>query len=121
MNSASTAWAAKVLTIFPEMFPGPLDHSLVGQALEADRWSLEAVNIRDFATDRHKSVDDTPFGGGAGMVMRPNVIAAALDDVAARVPRSSKALSHAEGAFSHAGPHGTSCERPWSCGLMRKV
>lgn len=80
----SSPWAAKVLTIFPEMLPGPLGHSLVGQALDADIWSLEAVNIRDFATDRHKSVDDMPFGGGAGMVMRPNVVAAALDDVAER-------------------------------------
>ncbi len=77
MNAAP--WQAKVLTIFPDMFPGPLGHSLVGQALEDGRWSLDAVNIRDFATDRHKSVDDVPFGGGAGMVMRPNVVASALD------------------------------------------
>ena len=82
MNSPSSSpspWTAKVLTIFPEMLPGPLGHSLVGQALDARRWSLEAINIRDFATDRHKSVDDVPFGGGAGMVMRPNVVASALD------------------------------------------
>ena len=75
----ASPWAAKVLTVFPEMLPGPLGHSLVGQALQAGRWSLDAVNIRDFATDRHKSVDDAPFGGGAGMVMRPNVVASALD------------------------------------------
>ena len=82
MTGASTdasPWMAKVLTIFPEMFPGPLDVSLVGQALRDRRWSLESVNIRDFATDRHKSVDDMPFGGGAGMVMRPNIVASALD------------------------------------------
>lgn len=79
-------WAAKVLTILPEMLPGPLGHSLIGQALDRGRWSLEAVNIRDFATDRHKSVDDMPFGGGAGMVMRPNVVAAAIDHVAAKAP-----------------------------------
>lgn len=84
--AAASPWTAKVLTIFPEMLPGPLGHSLVGQALEDQRWSLEAVNIRDFATDRHKSVDDLPFGGGAGMVMRPNVVAAALDDLESRAP-----------------------------------
>jgi tRNA (guanine37-N1)-methyltransferase len=77
-----TPWRASVLTLFPEMFPGPLGHSLAGRALAAGRWSLDAVNIRDFATDRHRSVDDTPFGGGAGMVLRPDVLDAALDAVA---------------------------------------
>lgn len=81
-----SSWRARVLTIFPEMFPGPLGHSLVGQALDDGRWSLESVNIRDFATDRHRSVDDVPFGGGAGMVMRPDVVGAALDHVAAEAP-----------------------------------
>jgi tRNA (guanine37-N1)-methyltransferase len=76
------AWRASVLTLFPEMFPGPLGHSLAGRALASGRWSLDAVNIRDFATDRHRSVDDTPFGGGAGMVLRPDVLDAALDAVA---------------------------------------
>lgn len=75
------SFRASVLTIFPEMFPGPLGHSLAGRALAEGRWSLEAVNLRDFALDRHGSVDDTPFGGGAGMVMRPDVIARALDAV----------------------------------------
>jgi tRNA (guanine37-N1)-methyltransferase len=75
----SAPWQATVLTIFPEMLPGPLGHSLAGKALADGIWSLETVNPRDFATDRHKSVDDIPFGGGAGMVMRPEVIAAALD------------------------------------------
>ena len=84
--SATSPWSARILTIFPEMLPGPLGHSLVGQALEAGLWALDAVNIRDFATDRHKSVDDVPFGGGAGMVMRPNVVAAALDAAAASAP-----------------------------------
>ncbi len=77
-----TGWRATVLSLFPEMFPGPLGHSLAGRALEAGRWSLRASNIRDFATDRHRSVDDTPFGGGAGMVLRPDVVDAALADVA---------------------------------------
>jgi tRNA (guanine37-N1)-methyltransferase len=70
---------ATVLTLYPEMFPGALGHSLAGRALGEDRWSLETVQIRDFAHDKHRSVDDTPAGGGAGMVMRADVIAAAVD------------------------------------------
>lgn len=73
------SFAATVLTLFPEMFPGPLGHSLAGRAHDDGLWSLETVAIRDFASDRHKTVDDTPFGGGAGMVMRADVIAAAID------------------------------------------
>lgn len=72
------AWTVKVLTLFPEMFPGPLGHSLAGKALENGVWALETVDIRSFARDKHRSVDDTPFGGGAGMVMRPDVLDAAL-------------------------------------------
>jgi tRNA (guanine37-N1)-methyltransferase len=75
-------WRASILTLFPDMFPGPLGHSLAGKALENNVWSLETIQIRDFATDRHRSVDDTPFGGGAGMVLRPDVVDAALDQVA---------------------------------------
>ncbi len=75
-------FAATVLTLYPEMFPGPLGASLAGRALSEGLWSLEARNIRDFATDKHRSVDDTPAGGGAGMVLRPDVLAAALDSVA---------------------------------------
>src|SRR3954469_20041942 len=71
-------WRASVLTLFPEMFPGPLAQSLAGRALAAGIWSLQAVNIRDFATDRHRTVDDTPFGGGAGMVLRPDIVDAAV-------------------------------------------
>lgn len=74
----SRPWRAAVLTIFPELFPGPLAASLTGKALESGIWSLDAVDLRGFATDRHKSVDDTPFGGGAGMVMRPDVVDAAV-------------------------------------------
>jgi tRNA (guanine37-N1)-methyltransferase len=77
----TTPWRASVLTIFPEMFPGPLGHSLLGKALEAGVWALEAADIRGFATDRHRSVDDVPFGGGAGMVMRADVIDAAVEAV----------------------------------------
>lgn len=80
----SAGFTATVLTLFPEMFPGPLGLSLAGKALEAGLWRLDAIDIRGFATDRHQSVDDTPFGGGAGMVMRPDVIDAALASVADR-------------------------------------
>lgn len=72
------AFRATVLTLFPEMFPGVLGHSLAGKALADGRWSLETVDIRGFARDKHRTVDDTPFGGGAGMVMRPDVIDGAL-------------------------------------------
>lgn len=71
-------WRATMLSIFPEMFPGPLGMSLAGRGLEEGIWALDAVDIRSFATDRHRSVDDTPFGGGAGMVMRPDVLDAAI-------------------------------------------
>ncbi|MEM9682626.1 MAG: tRNA (guanosine(37)-N1)-methyltransferase TrmD [Pseudomonadota bacterium] len=76
------SWDARVLTIFPEMFPGPLGESLAGKAMEDGVWSLGTVNIRDFATDRHGTVDEPPFGGGPGMVMRPDVVHAALESVA---------------------------------------
>lgn len=75
-------WRASVLTLFPEIFPGPLAYALAGRALSRGIWSLHPVNIRDFATDRHRSVDDAPFGGGPGMVMRPDVVDAALASVA---------------------------------------
>ncbi|MDE0058203.1 MAG: tRNA (guanosine(37)-N1)-methyltransferase TrmD [Defluviicoccus sp.] len=75
-------FAVRVLTIFPAMFPGPLGHSLAGRALAEGIWCLETVDIRDFARDKHRSVDDTPFGGGAGMVMRPDVVGDALAAVA---------------------------------------
>ena len=71
-------WSATVLSLFPEMFPGPLGHSLAGRALTEGVWALDSVDIRAFARDKHRSVDDTPFGGGAGMVMRPDVVDAAI-------------------------------------------
>ena len=74
-------WAAKVLTLFPDMFPGPLGHSLAGKALMDEVWSLNAIDIRRFARDKHQKVDDTPFGGGPGMVMRPDVVDRALGEV----------------------------------------
>ncbi|TPW30951.1 tRNA (guanosine(37)-N1)-methyltransferase TrmD [Martelella alba] len=72
---------ATILTLYPEMFPGHLGMSLAGRALERGQWSLDAVNIRDFATDRHRSVDDTPSGGGAGMVLRADILGSAIDAV----------------------------------------
>ncbi len=75
-------FAATILTLYPEMFPGPLGMSLAGRALREESWSLDTVQIRDFATDKHRSVDDTPAGGGAGMVLRADVLAAAVDSVA---------------------------------------
>jgi tRNA (guanine37-N1)-methyltransferase len=72
---------ATVLTLYPEMFPGHLGYSLAGKALERGQWSLDAMQIREFATDKHRSVDDTPAGGGAGMVLKPDVLAAAIDHV----------------------------------------
>jgi tRNA (guanine37-N1)-methyltransferase len=82
-------WRATVLTLFPEMFPGPLGVSLAGKALASGLWALEARDIRDSATDKHRSVDDTPAGGGPGMVLRADVLAAAIDaaEIAADRPR----------------------------------
>ncbi|MGC1281198.1 MAG: tRNA (guanosine(37)-N1)-methyltransferase TrmD [Xanthobacteraceae bacterium] len=75
-------WHASVLTIFPETFPGPLGASLAGKALTAGTWALDVVDIRDFASDKHRSVDDTPAGGGPGMVMKPDVLGRAIDATA---------------------------------------
>ena len=75
-------FAATVLTLYPEMFPGPLGVSLAGRALREGGWTCDPVQIRDFAADKHRSVDDTPAGGGAGMVLRADVLAAAVDSVA---------------------------------------
>lgn len=73
---------ASILTLYPDMFPGHLGSALAGRALERGDWSIEAVQIRDFAEDKHRSVDDTPSGGGAGMVLRPDVLARAIDSIA---------------------------------------
>ena len=89
-------FAATVLTLYPEMFPGPLGLSLAGRALAEGKWSIAPVHIRDFATDKHRTVDDTPAGGGAGMVLKVDVLAAAIDHaraLAAEQLRSSRAKS----------------------------
>ena len=87
-------WRATVLTLFPEMFPGPLGVSLAGKALASSLWALEARDIRDSATDRHRSVDDTPAGGGPGMVLRADVLADAIDaaDMAGDRPKNRPRL-----------------------------
>src|SRR5262245_41247401 len=84
--SLRPAWRATVVTLFPELFPGPLGASLAGDALKRGVWSLETVALRDFGVGRHRQVDDTPAGGGAGMVLRADVVAAALDAARAQAP-----------------------------------
>lgn len=83
-NDGRPPWRVTMLTLFPELFPGPLATSLTGQALAAGLWSLEAINIRDFGLGRHRTVDDAPAGGGAGMVLRADVVAAAVDHAVTR-------------------------------------
>ncbi|GIK97438.1 MAG: tRNA (guanine-N(1)-)-methyltransferase [Alphaproteobacteria bacterium] len=90
--SRAPVWRATVLTLFPEMFPGPLGVSLAGKALESGIWALETVDIRDFASDKHRSVDDTPFGGGPGMVMRPDVVDAAIAAATAGRPEAGPVI-----------------------------
>lgn len=84
MSAAATPWRATVLTVFPEMFPGPLGLSLAGRGLTRGLWAMDVLDIREFARDKHRSVDDEPFGGGPGMVMRADVVDAALASVAER-------------------------------------
>jgi tRNA (guanine37-N1)-methyltransferase len=81
-------WQLTVVTLFPEMFPGPLGVSLTGQALQAGLWSLDVVDLRAFGIGRHRAVDDAPAGGGAGMVLRPDVVSAALDEALAKSPNA---------------------------------
>jgi tRNA (guanine37-N1)-methyltransferase len=91
-------WRATVLTIFSDMFPGPLGTSLAGKALAAGTWSLETIDIRTYATDRHRSVDDTPAGGGPGMVMRADVLARAIDGTLPSGDARPRLLMSARGA-----------------------
>ncbi len=86
------SWKTVVLTLFPELFPGPLGASLIGKAHKEGLWSLETLDIRAFARDKHASVDDTPYGGGAGMVMRPDVLAAALKGAEAKAGPVSRKI-----------------------------
>ncbi|MEM7399623.1 MAG: tRNA (guanosine(37)-N1)-methyltransferase TrmD, partial [Pseudomonadota bacterium] len=85
-------WKATVLTLFPEMYPGPLGVSLAGKALAEETWQLETIDIRDFAHDKHRSVDDTPAGGGAGMIMRADIAAAAVDAARKNAPAGTATM-----------------------------
>ena len=100
---AVLTFAATILTLYPEMFPGPLGQSLAGKALERGDWSCETVNPRDFATDKHRTVDDTPAGGGAGMVLKADVLASALDSVLENQATRSL-LTEEEGVRGTASP-----------------
>jgi tRNA (guanine37-N1)-methyltransferase len=92
LEVGTMTWRALVLTTFPEMFPGPLGLSLAGKALAEGKWALSTIDIRDFATDKHRSVDDTPAGGGPGMVMRADIAAAAIDAARAQIPADAPAI-----------------------------
>lgn len=97
---------ASVLTLYPDMFPGPLGQALSGRALERGIWDLETVQIRDFATDKHRSVDDTPAGGGAGMVLRADILARALDEsLSASDPRPRFLMSPRGRPFTQSEVH----------------
>ena len=105
-------FAATILTLYPEMFPGPLGVSLAGRALEEQRWSLDTVQIRDFATDKHSKVDDTPAGGGAGMVLKANVLGAALDHAIICQPQAPDPRHDAARQTHHASAHQRDRQRP---------
>lgn len=87
------------LTLFPDMFPGCLGHSLAGQALAKGLWSLQTINIRDFATDKHRNVDEKPYGGGTGMVLRADILAPALDAAIAQLPHARRIYPSPRGAL----------------------
>ncbi len=101
-------WRATVLTIFPELFPGPLGASLAGKAAASGLWSLETLDIRDFATDRHRSVDDTPAGGGLGMIMKADVLGRAIN-----------AVADGERPRLLMSPRGRPLNQAWVCELAR--
>jgi tRNA (guanine37-N1)-methyltransferase len=92
LKVVTMTWRALVLTTFPEVFPGPLGVSLAGRALTERKWALSTIDIRDFATDKHRSLDDTPAGGGPGMVMRADIAAAAIDAARAQMPADVPAI-----------------------------
>ena len=103
-------WKVRVFTLYPELFPGPLDSGLYKKALEKKLWSLEVVNIRDSASDKHKTVDDTPFGGGSGMLMRADVIANSLD----------KNISNNNESIIYLSPKGKKFDQIYAKKIMNK-
>ncbi|MEZ5690407.1 MAG: tRNA (guanosine(37)-N1)-methyltransferase TrmD [Rickettsiales bacterium] len=110
----SPIFSTVVLTLFPEMFPGSLGHSLAGKALEQGIWSLKTLQIRDFATDKHKTVDDKPFGGGAGMVMKPDVIDAAIKHAKTLLPPTT---NHQPPTIIYPSPRG----KPLTQSMVEKL
>ena len=103
-------WKARVFTLHPEMFPGPLDIGLYKKAREKKLWSLEIVNIRDYATDKHKTVDDTPFGGGSSMLIRADVVANSLD----------KNILNKNEPIIYLTPKGKKCDQTYVKKIMHK-
>ena len=103
-------WTARVFTLYPELFPGPLGSGLYKKALEKKLWLLEVINIRDYALDKHKSVDDTPFGGGSGMVMRADVLADSLD----------KNISNNKEAIIYLSPKGKKFDQKYARKILKK-
>ena len=102
--TAATPWSAWVLTIYPDMFPGPLGQGVVGRGLQGGAWGLHVVDIRGYARDKHASVDDVPYGGGPGMVMRPDVVAEAVDAACAALTPRGRPLTQARLRSLAAGP-----------------
>ena len=103
-------WTARVFTLYPELFPGPLASGLYKKALKEKIWSLEIINIRDYAKDKHKTVDDTPFGGGSGMVMRADVLATSLD----------KNVSNKKEPIIYLSPKGKKFDQTYSKKIAKK-
>ena len=103
-------WTARIFTLYPELFPGPLGSGLYKKALDKKIWSLKVVNIRDYANDKHKTVDDTPFGGGSGMLMRADVIAESLD----------KNISNKDEPIIYLSPKGKIFDQSYAKQLMNK-
>lgn len=101
-------WTAQILTLYPEMFPGPLGVSLAGKALDSGLWAMDVTQIRDYATDKHRNVDDTPSGGGPGMVMRADVLGAAIDGVIADQPEG---VTREEWPIVYLSPRGRKLDR----------
>ena len=103
-------WTARIFTLYPELFPGPLNSGLYKKALEKKLWSLKVVNIRDYALDKHKTVDDTPFGGGSGMVIRADVLANSLD----------KNISNKEEKIIYLSPKGKRFDQNYAKKISKK-
>ena len=102
-NDGREPWKALIITLFPELFPGPLGASLSGKALNAGLWSIDTISIRDFGLGEHRNVDDTPAGGGPGMIMRADVLGPAIDDARSRLPEVS---------LIYLSPRGTPLHQP---------